>query len=334
MMKKTNEKGITLVTLSVTIIIIFILAIISLISALRFDGILSDSKLSKIENFEKNSREQVDLACSALRVVIAEAHARDNSYSAKENTSLIQKQLVQILNKDKINLQGDFSNGGKMAIDGDVLFDIVYKGEDYNKIYGNKNAILVYKVELGQKSIKVINEDRIILENEDNKNSTNNLKKKRKITPEFIVIIAVLGGVIVMLSSIMMYFDKKAKEKDKLSKANTIKDNARNKVKNACSTIRLPKVKDEDLETFDVPFSIQDELMKKLNENRIILNGEFKIDQDVRSINHLIINIVYIGDDYKEACQDDEAKITYTIGITTDGLKLLKENSTIINNEI
>lgn len=267
-------------------------------------------------------------------VVIAEAHTRDNSYSAKENAILIQNQLVQTLNKDKINLEGDFDNGRKTAIDGESNFDIVYKGEDYNKLCGSKNAIIVYEIEVGQRSIKVINEDRIILENEDNKNSTNNIKNKREITPEFIVIIAVLGGVIVILSSIMMYFDKKSKEKDKLSKANTIKDNARNKVKNACSTIRLPKVKDEELETFDVPFSIQDELMKKLNENRIILNGEFKIDQDIRSVNHLIINIVYVGDDYKEACQDDEAKITYTIGITTDGLKLLKENSTIINNEI
>lgn len=53
MMKKTNEKGISLVTLSITIIIIFILAIVSLSSALKFDGVLSDSKLSKIENFEK-----------------------------------------------------------------------------------------------------------------------------------------------------------------------------------------------------------------------------------------------------------------------------------------
>lgn len=333
MKKLTKENGITLVTLSVGIIILCILAFTSLFSIFRDDGVLSDSRLSKIENFEKTAKEQVDLACSALLVVIAEAHAKDNSYSARENAVLIQNKVIEILNEDRINLEGTFSNGGKIAVDGEGKFDIEYIGDDYNKLLNYQEAKIVYTIALGQKSIEVVGTNRVILTNEDEKNTTNNtIKYKREITLEFIVIISVLGGVIIMLSSFLMYFNKKSKEKEKVTVSNTIKDNARNKVKNACSTVRLPKVKDEDLETFDVPFSIQEELIEKLNENKIILNGEFKIDDEIKSINHLIINIVYIGDDYKEACQDENAKITYTIGITTDGLKLLKENSTIINN--
>lgn len=143
------------------------------------------------------------------------------------------------------------------------------------------------------------------------------------------VLIGIIAFVVIFL---FVYLYRKDRKKE--SKATLIKENAREKVKLACSTIKLEEIKEDNMETLqdrEVSFSIQNRLIEELNTNNITLNGIFQIDET--GINHSVINIMYVGDDYKEACNDDSAKITYAIGLTIDGLKLLKEDSVLINEK-
>ena len=46
------------------------------------NGVIRQTNSVKIEVIEANAREQMDLACSAIKLAISEASARDNSYRA------------------------------------------------------------------------------------------------------------------------------------------------------------------------------------------------------------------------------------------------------------
>lgn len=145
--------------------------------------------------------------------------------------------------------------------------------------------------------------------------------------------VKVIGFLIVIgVIAYMLYIRKKGQ---KMTRANLIKKRARQKVENACSMITFEEMKIESLEDFkkdrEVSIAIENRLLDKLNENKIDLNGLFQIDEG--DVGRFIINIKYSGSDYCEACDDVNAKITYTIGLAPDGLKLIKEDSVVLDNE-
>ena len=139
-MKLRNKSGITLIALIVTIIVLIIIAGISIATLTADNGILRQTNAAKVSQIEGNAREQVKLACSAVRLAVAEAQAKDNSYSAKENSSAIQETLIDVLNADKKELTGSFSNGGTAAGDDQDEITIVYVGDDYTQATNNPDA--------------------------------------------------------------------------------------------------------------------------------------------------------------------------------------------------
>ena len=86
-MKLRNKSGITLIALIVTIIVLIIIAGISIATLTADNGILRQTDAAKVAQMEGNGREQVKLAVAAVRLSVAEAQAKDNSYSAKANSS-------------------------------------------------------------------------------------------------------------------------------------------------------------------------------------------------------------------------------------------------------
>ena len=126
-----NKSGITLIALVITIIVLLIIAGISIATLTADNGILRQTNAAKVSKIEGDAREQVKLACAAMRLAVAEAHSKDNSYKANEHAKAIQDKLVEILQADKKDLTGNFSNGSDEATNGDTEITIEYVGNDY-----------------------------------------------------------------------------------------------------------------------------------------------------------------------------------------------------------
>ena len=170
MRETKSQKGITLISLIVTIIVLIIIAGIGVATLTADNGVLRQVNSAKVEQLEANAREQVKLAVSAVRIAIAEASAGDNSYRADNNTGKIQAKLVEVLNYDKSGLNGTFGFGGNDLADNAAGSELKlsYTGDDYQNACNNANANIVYTITVGQKVIELTDEV-----NETLKSSTN-----------------------------------------------------------------------------------------------------------------------------------------------------------------
>lgn len=174
-MKRKNDKGITIVALMVTIIVLIILSGIVIATLKKDNGVLTQTSSAKVIRIEATSREQVELAVSAIRMAIGDASSKNNSYSAVKNANLIQQRLVEILNKDKESLDGTFDYGGNQITGEAEEITIGYTGNDYKNACNNSNAKIIYTIKLGQKSIEIIKETNSGLRDSDGSDPTINL---------------------------------------------------------------------------------------------------------------------------------------------------------------
>ena len=154
-MKRTNQKGITLIALIVTIIVLIIIAGISIATLTGDNGVLQQTNAARVTQIEGTAREQVELACSAVKLAIEEAATKDSSYSAVDNSGKIQSVLLDVIQADTKELKSDGWITEGNAEDGDETFKIVYQGSDYRNACNDTEAKITYTFKLVQKSIEV-----------------------------------------------------------------------------------------------------------------------------------------------------------------------------------
>ena len=331
-----ENKGISTLAICISLAVMLIIAIASLSMVIDEDGILNNSQLSKTENIKKTAREQVELACATMKIVISEARTNDNSYSARANASLIQKNLLLLLNQDKMSLAGEFSNDGNEAVNNEKFFTITYKGDDFS------NHKIVYKLGVTLKSIELVDEDVKKLpaqkgEKEENNNNIDNetLQKYRDLNKKIIMIalIASLLILIIIVFVVMSTLKKREINKEKLTDVNAIKFAARDKLKAACEAVKISKIKKDNLSELEILMLIQNKLLEKLNTTSR-LDGIFRIDNDTEDSDIDVINVIYEGDDYRLASNDEQAKITYVVDIKPNGFHIIKEDSAILGIDL
>ena len=90
--KKSREKGITLIALIITIIILLILAGVTLASLFGENGILNNAETAKNQTNLANSREQVVLA-------VQSAMTNPNSLGTATTVALSDAQTEQVIQK-------------------------------------------------------------------------------------------------------------------------------------------------------------------------------------------------------------------------------------------
>ena len=164
-----NQKGITLIALIVTIIVLIIIAGISIATLTADNGILRQVDSAKVAQIEGTAKEEVDLAMSALRIAIAQAQANDNSYRANRHGDKIQSEMLRILNadtqlSDKSSTPTTAGNGWttasvateKSASTSAEEFTIQYTGDDYQNACNNDSAKITYTISLTQSSIDCV----------------------------------------------------------------------------------------------------------------------------------------------------------------------------------
>ena len=166
-----NQSGITLIALIVTIIVLIIIAGISIATLTADNGILRQVNSAKVVQIEGTAREQVKLATAAMRLAIAEASAKDNSYSAVQHANAIQTELLATIQADSTSLDGNkesWTSSG--ANNGDTEFTITYAGQDYKNACNDDNAEIVYTIGLSQRTIEITNETNTTLKDQNGNN--------------------------------------------------------------------------------------------------------------------------------------------------------------------
>ncbi len=104
--KKIDNKGITLIALIVTIIVLLILAGVTIATLTGDNGILSQSQKAKSVNVYKSAEEQVKLATMAVKAEIVEKKAQSGTYNATDTESV--NALKQIVVADLVSTGSGF----------------------------------------------------------------------------------------------------------------------------------------------------------------------------------------------------------------------------------
>lgn len=155
-----NQKGITLIALVITIIVLLILAGITIAMLTGENGLLNKANAAKAKDIEASVDEQVRMGAAAMRLEIAKEAATNPAYDARKNT----KTLGDALLKD---LQD--TSGKKEATDWKVTptpdsdksdatsgsFLVEYTGKDYTNARNKTDAKISYTITLSQQGVTV-----------------------------------------------------------------------------------------------------------------------------------------------------------------------------------
>lgn len=164
---KTNQKGITLIALVITIIVLLILAGVSIAMLTGENGILTQANKSTVTNIEGRVNEEVRLSIQATKLAIENKTATDYSWSAindvkKAGTSPIicstttasettQGTVISTLIQD---LKAEGYKITASAAGDDITIE--YAGSDYGKATNKPStAKITYKLTVTQHEVKL-----------------------------------------------------------------------------------------------------------------------------------------------------------------------------------
>ena len=123
-----NQKGVTLIALVITIIVLLILAGVSIAMLTGDNGVLTQANEAKVTNIEGRVEEEINLAVQAAKLAAESATAKDSGYAAASN-----------LGDVKTELEKDLKTGYTITATASPI-TIEYAGEDYKKATKNNNA--------------------------------------------------------------------------------------------------------------------------------------------------------------------------------------------------
>ena len=114
-----NQRGVTLIALVVTIIVLIILAGVAIAALTGQNGLITRSRESKKLQIEGQVRDEVTLAIQAAKVVAERQSTQSSSFSAQTNltqeTSVVKNEIVADLTSGK-GYTVDTSTSGKIII--------------------------------------------------------------------------------------------------------------------------------------------------------------------------------------------------------------------------
>ena len=140
-----NQKGVTLIALVITIIVLLILAGVSIAMLTGDNGILTQANKSQVSTIEGNVKEAVRLAVQAAKMDAEQkAIASETTWRAEKNTAEVIKVLKEDLKEPDYAVTG--TDAQEQATK--TTLTITYTGKDYAKATNTTNASITYTVEL------------------------------------------------------------------------------------------------------------------------------------------------------------------------------------------
>lgn len=111
-----NQKGITLIALVITIIVLLILAAVSIAMLTGDDGILSNAQKAQTETVTKSNEEVLKLAVSD---VIADYYANGNTGAPSIDVTALKNSITSVSNdygEDEVTAIDDEENEGNIKV--------------------------------------------------------------------------------------------------------------------------------------------------------------------------------------------------------------------------
>ena len=96
----TNNKGITLIALVITIIVLLILAGVSIAMLTGQNGILTQANSSKTATTKAEAVEKINLALNAMKSEIYSQQVTNSSYAPATNATTADAAMITVLKKD------------------------------------------------------------------------------------------------------------------------------------------------------------------------------------------------------------------------------------------
>ena len=96
----TNNKGITLIALVITIIVLLILAGVSIAMLTGQNGILTQANSSKSTTAKAEAVEKINLALNAMKSEIYSQQVTNSSYAPATNATTADAAMITVLKKD------------------------------------------------------------------------------------------------------------------------------------------------------------------------------------------------------------------------------------------
>ncbi len=96
----TNNKGITLIALVITIIVLLILAGVSIAMLTGQNGILTQANSSKTASTKAEAVEKINLALNAMKSEIYSQQVTNSSYAPATNATTADAAMITVLKKD------------------------------------------------------------------------------------------------------------------------------------------------------------------------------------------------------------------------------------------
>ena len=155
-----NQRGITLIALVITIIVLLILAGVSIAMLTGQNGLLTRANDATVTTIEGNVNEQVSMALAAARLYMANEAATNARYDARDES----KTIADFVHDDLVETSGKTSADWEVEPDPDAddtggtqedaSLIITYKGDDYKNAKNDDNAQIQYAVRIDQQGVE------------------------------------------------------------------------------------------------------------------------------------------------------------------------------------
>ena len=144
-----NQKGITLIALVITIIVLLILAGVSIAMLTGNNGILTQANTSKSETAKAEAIEKINLALNAMKSEIYSQQVSNSTYNAATSATAAHSAITDVLEKDLPGIKKTEANDGYWYEVKDSKITVSYKNatQKVDKVSGTLNLASPYDID-------------------------------------------------------------------------------------------------------------------------------------------------------------------------------------------
>ena len=154
-----NQKGITLIALVITIIVLLILAGVSIAMLTGDNGILTQTNKAKVAQIEGQVKEEVNLAIQAAKMYAEEqAVSTPTGYSADAHLASTKDDVLDEMREDlgtDATDKGYTLNGTNATDSAKGSISIIYTTDSYKSATNNSSAQITFTIEVSGNTFEI-----------------------------------------------------------------------------------------------------------------------------------------------------------------------------------
>lgn len=149
-----NQKGITLIALVITIIVLLILAGVSIAMLTGNNGILTQANKAKVAQIEGQVKEEVNLAVQAAKMYAEqEAVSTATGYTASTHLEEPKDDIITVMKKDLTTGYNVSGENGSDSTAGTIT--VTYTTPDYKSATKNSSAQITFTIKVTTNNFEI-----------------------------------------------------------------------------------------------------------------------------------------------------------------------------------